>query len=174
VPSAFGLHVWSALMERGASFGIGPFGVEAQRIMRLEKGHMIVGQDTDGLTRAYSAGLDWAVKLDKDDFAGKPELVWQQGFDEAQRLVGLQPLDSTLVPEEASLIVEGEREIVGRVTSSRFSPTLERSICLGFVLPHLSSPGRIVTIRLPDGRRVPARVTEQLAHFDPEGVRLRG
>ncbi len=174
VPSAFGLHVWSALMERGAGFGIGPFGVEAQRIMRLEKGHMIVGQDTDGLTRAYSAGLDWAVKLDKDDFAGKPELVWQQGFDEAQRLVGLQPLDSTLVPEEASLIVEGEREIVGRVTSSRFSPTLERSICLGFVLPHLSSPGRIVTIRLPDGRRVPARVTEQLAHFDPEGVRLRG
>jgi sarcosine oxidase, subunit alpha len=162
-------------MDRGADLGIGAFGVEAQRIMRLEKGHMIVGQDTDGLTKAFSAGLDWAIKLDKDDFAGKPELAWQQhGIDEGLRLVGLQPLDGRLVPDEASLIVEGEREIVGRVTSSRFSPTLERSICLGFVSPHLKAPGTIVTIRLPDGRRVPARVTEHLAHFDPEGVRLRG
>jgi len=162
-------------MERGADLGIGVFGVEAQRIMRLEKGHLIVGQDTDGLTKALSAGLEWAVKLDKDDFAGKPELVWQQqGVDEGLRLVGLQPLDGRLVPDEASLIVEHDEEIVGRVTSSRFSPTLERSICLGLVSPHLDAPGRIVTIRLPDGRRVPARVTEQLAHFDPEGVRLRG
>jgi sarcosine oxidase, subunit alpha len=175
VPAAFGLHVWETLMDRGADLGIGAFGVEAQRIMRLEKGHMIVGQDTDGLTKAFSAGLDWAIKLDKDDFAGKPELAWQQhGIDEGLRLVGLQPLDGRLVPDEASLIVEGEREIVGRVTSSRFSPTLERSICLGFVSPHLKAPGTIVTIRLPDGRRVPARVTEHLAHFDPEGVRLRG
>jgi sarcosine oxidase subunit alpha len=175
VPAAFGLHVWETLMDRGADLGIGAFGVEAQRIMRLEKGHMIVGQDTDGLTRAFSAGLDWAIKLDKDDFAGKPELAWQQhGVDESQRLVGLQPLDARLVPDEASLIIEGDREIVGRVTSSRFSPTLERSICLGFVSPHLEGPGTVVTIRLPDGRRVPARVTEHLAHFDPEGVRLRG
>lgn len=177
VPAAFGLHVWDTLMEGGADLGIGAFGVEAQRIMRLEKGHMIVGQDTDGLTKAFSAGLEWAIKLDKDDFAGKPELAWQQhGFDEGLRLVGLQPLDGGLVPEESSLIVEGDEEdeeIVGRVTSSRFSPTLERSVCLGFVSPRLDAPNTIVTIRLPDGRRVPARVTEQLAHFDPEGVRLR-
>ena len=62
----------------GADLGVSPFGVEAQRMLRLEKGHFIVGQDTDGLTRAYSAGLDGLVKLDKDDFVGKPELVWQQ------------------------------------------------------------------------------------------------
>ena len=54
-----------------------PFGLEAQRIMRLEKGHFIVGQDTDAVTQAFAAGLDWLVKLDKDDFAGKPELVWE-------------------------------------------------------------------------------------------------
>ena len=64
-------------MDRGADLGIAPFGVEAQRILRLEKGHLIVGQDTDGLTRGFSAGLDWAIKLDKDDFLGKPELAWQ-------------------------------------------------------------------------------------------------
>jgi sarcosine oxidase subunit alpha len=174
VPAAYGLHVWEALMDRGAGLGVGPFGVEAQRILRLEKGHLIVGQDTDGLTGAYSAGLAWAVKLDKEDFAGKPELVWQSGRDDYHRLVGLQPHDGSVVPPEASQIVEGEDKIVGRITSSRMSPTLGRSICLGLVAPHLANPGTAVTVCLPDGERIPARVTEHHAHFDPEGIRQRG
>jgi sarcosine oxidase subunit alpha len=173
VPAAYGLHVWETLMEVGADLGIGAFGVEAQRIMRLEKGHMIVGQDTDGLTKAFSAGLAWAVKLDKDDFVGRPELAWQRPDDDLM-LVGLQPGDGSVVPPEASQIVQGERQILGRVTSSRWSPTLGRSICLGFVAPHLAEPGTVVTVLLPDGRRIEATVTPQLAHVDPEGVRLRG
>ncbi|MEO8630985.1 MAG: 2Fe-2S iron-sulfur cluster-binding protein, partial [Betaproteobacteria bacterium] len=43
-------YLWDALVESGADFGIRPFGVEAQRLLRLEKGHIIIGQDTDGLT----------------------------------------------------------------------------------------------------------------------------
>ena len=174
VPAAYGLHVWEALVERGADLGVEPFGVEAQRILRLEKSHFIVGQDTDGLTGAYGAGLGWAVKLDKEDFAGKPELVWQSGRDDYFSLVGLQPHDGSVVPPEASQIVEGKREIVGRITSSRMSPTLGRSICLGFVAPHLAGPGTTVTVHLPDGERIPARVMEHHAHFDPEGGRQRG
>ena len=76
VPAAYGLHVWETLMQSGADLGVGPFGVEAQRILRLEKGHFIVGQDTDGLTGPYDVGLGRMVRLDKDDFAGKPELAW--------------------------------------------------------------------------------------------------
>jgi sarcosine oxidase, subunit alpha len=174
VPAAYGLHVWDTLMVRGADLGVAPFGVEAQRIMRLEKGHLIVGQDTDGLTKGFSAGLDWAIKLDKDDFVGKPELVWQHRVNGDMRLVGLRPVDGKEVPPEASQIVEGRNTIVGRITSSRMSPTLGRSICLGFVAPHLAEPGTVVTVQLPDRRRVDATVQPQLAHFDPEGVRLRG
>jgi sarcosine oxidase, subunit alpha len=70
--------------------------------------------------------------------------------------------------------VEGEKRIVGRITSSRMSPTLGRSICLGFVAPHLAEPGTTVTVHLPDGERIPARVMEHHAHFDPEGARQRG
>jgi len=173
VPAAYGLYVWETLLERGADLGIEPFGVEAQRILRLEKGHFIVGQDTDGLTGAYGTGLGVLVKLDKEDFAGKPELAWQSGRDDYFRLVGLQPLDGSVVPPEASQIVEGKNGIAGRITSSRMSPTLERSICLGFVAPHLTEPGTTVTVHLPDGKRIPARVIEHHAHFDPEGVRQR-
>jgi sarcosine oxidase subunit alpha len=173
VPAGYGLFLWETLLREGEDLGVRPFGIEAQRIMRLEKGHFIVGQDSDGLTQGFGA-LDGLIKLDKTDFAGKPELVWQQkGAGEYQRLVGLQPLDPQVVPAESSLIVEGESTIVGRITSSRRSPTLGRSICLGFVAPHLSAPGRVVTVLLPDRTRVAVRVMERLAHFDPEGVRLR-
>src|SRR5579859_7896689 len=160
VPAGYGLHVWETLMDRGQDLGVAAFGVEAQRILRLEKGHFIVGQDTDGLTRGFSAALDWAIKLDKDDFLGKPELVWQHDLENGSgsRLVGLQPVDGSLVPPEASQIVDGRR-IVGRVTSSRMSPTLGRSICLAQVEAALAAPGTLVT--------------EHLAHVDPEGSRMR-
>jgi sarcosine oxidase, subunit alpha len=172
VPAGYGLHVWVTLLDRGGDLGIAPFGVEAQRILRLEKGHFIVGQDTDGLTRAFSAGLDWAIKLDKEDFAGKPELSWQLAAGVGEKLVGLQPADGSIVPAEASLIVEGSR-IVGRITSSRMSPTLRRSICLALVEGRLAEPGTAVTVRLPSGQRIDARVMPQHAHVDPDGGRMR-
>ncbi len=175
VPASYGLHVWEALLEAGADLGIRPFGVEAQRILRLEKGHLIVAQDTDGLTRAHSAGLGGMVKLDKDDFAGKQELAWHEtyGVATAPRLVALQPLDPTAVPPEASQIVTSGGDILGRVTSSRMSPTLGHGICLAQVDPSIAVPGTVVTIRLPDGSDTRATVQEDLAFVDPEGVRLR-
>jgi len=175
VPAGYGRHVWEALLSAGADLGAAAFGVEAQRILRLEKGHFIVGQDTDGLTTAFNAGLDWLVKLDKDDFVGKPELVWErQRLDGGSRLVGLQPVDASIVPPEASQIVRGSSTIVGRITSSRMSPTLGRSVCLAYVAADLTEPGTVVTVRLPDGRDIAATVMSQHAHFDPEGTRLRG
>jgi sarcosine oxidase subunit alpha len=175
VPGAYGLHVWEALLEAGKDLGAAPFGVEAQRIMRLEKGHFIVGQDTDGLTKAGAAGLDWLVKLDKADFLGRPELVWEREGGSPSRLVGLQPVDPLVVPPEGCQIVTPDGTgIVGRITSSRRSPTLQRSIALGFVADGLARPGTVVQVRLPGGDLAPARVMEHHAHFDPEGSRLRG
>lgn len=175
VPSGHGLHVWEALMTAGSDLGVRPFGLEAQRIMRLEKGHFIVGQDTDGLTKAPSTGMTPLIKLDKDDFVGKPELAWAIEQDDLPSIVAIQTLDGQIVPHEASQIVrEGTNEILGRITSSRMSPTLNRSICLGQVLPEASAPGTELTIVLANGKRTQARVMEHHAHFDPEGERLRG
>ena len=173
VPASYGLHVWETLLAAGQDLGAGPFGVEAQRILRLEKGHLIVGQDTDGLTQGFSAGLGWAIKLDKDDFAGQPELAWQAANADYPRLVGLQPVDGSVVPPEACQIVGDGSSIVGRITSSRMSPALGRSICLAQLAAHLATPGTQVDVLLPDGRRVPARVMDGLAHFDPDGERMR-
>ncbi|GAA1121766.1 2Fe-2S iron-sulfur cluster-binding protein [Citricoccus alkalitolerans] len=172
VPASYGLHVWEALLEAGQDLSVAPFGVEAQRVLRLEKGHLIVGQDTDGLTQAYSAGLDWAIKDDKPDFAGKAELAWQRAGRTGTRLVALQPVDPEIVPAEASQVLRPGGRIAGRITSSRHSPTLGRSICLGQLEPALARPGTIVAVRLPDGRTVEATVMSRLAHLDPEGTLL--
>jgi len=175
VPASYGLHVWQTLLDVGQDLGIAPFGIEAQRILRLEKGHLIVGQDTDGLTQAYQAGLGGLVKLAKEDFSGKPELAWQEMRDgDYSRLVAIETVNPNLVPPEASQIVRNGNEIVGRITSSRMSPTLKRSICLAHVPAALAAPGSRVTIVLENGDRVDAIVREDLAFVDPEGVRLRG
>ena len=174
VPAGHGRHVWEALMEAGADLGVGPFGLEAQRIMRLERGHFIVGQDTDGLTLAPSTGLSPLIKLDKDDFAGLPELAWAADR-RLPMIVAIQPDDPDVVPPEASQIVRGDtNEILGRITSARMSPTLGRSVCLGQVEPELAAGGTKVTVLLTSGERISATVIDHHAHFDPSGERLRG
>ena len=184
VPAGNGPHVWQALLAAGADLGVAPFGLEAQRIMRLEKGHFIVGQDTDALTKAPTAGLEWLIKLDKPDFTGRPELAWaldgEPGTDgpaALPRLVALQPRDPGFVPPEACQIVAadeaGAERIIGRITSSRFSPTLERSICLAQVEADHAEAGTTLTVVNTDGRRRPAMVMAHHAHFDPTGERLR-
>ena len=64
--------------------------------------------------------------------------------------------------------------VVGRITSSRYSPTLGRSIGLAQVIPGYATPGTEVIVRLIDGSDSVVRVMEHHAHFDPEGTRLRG
>ena len=184
VPAGYGPHVWQALLGAGGDLGVAPFGLEAQRIMRLEKGHFIVGQDTDALTKAPTAGLEWLIRLDKPDFCGRPELQWalegEQGAGEAQelpRLVALQPNDPAYVPPEGCQIVamrpNGNERIIGRITSSRFSPTLQRSICLAQVEAGHAAPENALTIVGTDGRRRRSVVMAHHAHFDPAGERLR-
>lgn len=174
VPAGYGLHAWKTLLKQGRDLGVRPFGVEAQRILRLEKGHLIVGQDTDGLTGAYGAGLDGLVKLDKDDSSGLPELRWQHERRDGVRLVGLQTTQESLVPAEGSQLVDDDGRICGRVTSSRMSPARGRSVCLGQVDARFAEPGTQVTVRLVDGGTATAVVTEHRAQVDPEGLRLRG
>ena len=175
VPSGHAVHVWEQLLEQGADLGVEAFGLEAQRIMRLEKGHFIVGQDTDGLSKAPVTGLNPLLKLDKDDWAGMPEVAWTMESGDHPVIVACQPDNGSVVPEEAAQILRsGTTEIVGRVTSSRMSPTLNRSICLAQVTKEFAAPGTSLEVLLVSGERITATVQEHHAHFDPEGVRLRG
>jgi sarcosine oxidase subunit alpha len=168
-PSAYGEYLWNALLEAGADLDILPFGLEAQRILRLEKKHILVGQDTDALSDPYGAGLAGLVKLDKADFLGRRALVELQGAEVPERLVGLR-IDGDTVPPEGSAIVEDGRA-VGRLTSSRWSEAAGGIVGMGWVPAARAEDGEVVTIGF-DGRVAQARVADR-PFYDPEGSRLR-
>ena len=88
VAAEYGPALWDALMAAGKAHDIGVFGVEAQRLLRLEKGHLIVGQDTDGLTTPYDVGLEWALAMAKPFFVGKRSLQAIANKPRRQQLVG--------------------------------------------------------------------------------------
>ena len=168
-PSEYAEHLWSALMEAGAEFGIAPFGLEAQRVLRLEKGHIIVGQDTDAATDPLDAGMRWAVRFDKPDFIGRGGLVANRARPSREKLVGFVMRDG-FVPEDGQPVVE-EGEPIGRVTSSRMSPTLKKGFGLAWVPEKLAREGAEILIR-SGGNNWPAVVTMEPA-YDPSGLRLR-
>ncbi|MCZ6676847.1 MAG: aminomethyltransferase family protein, partial [Candidatus Poribacteria bacterium] len=175
-PAGYALHVWEALMAAGEEFGIVPFGVEAQRVLRLEKAHIIVGQDTDAMSDALSANMAWAVKLDKPDFLGKPSLMRVSAQGSKQLLVGFKMTRQEVVPDEGTQIVlpraDGTLDIIGWVTSSRFSPTLEEAIGLCWLPTGVATQnGAAFTIRMNGGLEE-ARIHHG-AFYDPEGERLR-
>ena len=176
VPSAYALHVWEAIMQAGEEFRISPFGVEAQRVLRLEKGHIIVGQDTDALTNPLEADMEWAVKLGKEDFLGKYSLqrISKRGLQ--NKLVGFTMPDGTL-PEEANQIVVKNPskpiglEIIGRVTSVRYSPTLNKIVGLCWLPVDKAKDGTEFLVRVK-GELKTGRVISH-PFYDPDGSKLR-
>lgn len=167
VPASMAGTLWDALMVAGASAGIRPFGVEAQRLLRLEKGHIIIGQDTDGLTSPFEAGLDWAVKMDKPFFVGQRSLQIVAKKPLRHKLVGITlTVSEAQAPQECHLVVM-DGDIAGRVTSIAWSPTLGCYIGLAYVSPEYATPGGTIHIRLTDGQMVPATVST-VPFYDPD------
>ena len=163
VPAGNGAALWDALMDAGADHGIAPFGVEAQRLLRLEKGHVIVGQDTDGLTHPAEAGMIWAL-ADKPYFVGDRAVAIHQTRDAVRALVGFTLPPGSPVPEENHLVIQGG-DIAGRVTSAGLSTEDDRVIGLAYVPPELSDEGGQFHIRV-DGNLIAATVAP-LPFYDP-------
>lgn len=161
--------LWQAVLEAGRESNIRPFGVEAQRLLRLEKRHLIVGVDTDALTNPYEAEMGWAVKLDKPDFVGKALLSRAANDLSRERLIGFVLREPGLPEDGAAVVVDGQ--LAGRVTSSRHSPAQRSAVGLAWVKAPQAQEGATIDVRV-DGKLVQARVTMQ-PFYDPEGGRLR-
>ncbi len=169
VPASAGEALWDALMNAGRNFDIRAFGVEAQRVLRLEKGHIIIGQDTDGLTFPHEAAMEWAIAKAKPFFVGKRAIDVQAARPLTRRLVGFTlPADAPL-PEECNLTVRNG-EIIGRVTSVASSPTLGKVVGLAYVAPDQIAPGTRFEIKLSSGTIVHGEVVS-VPFYDPDTKR---
>ncbi|MFQ5860928.1 MAG: glycine cleavage system aminomethyltransferase GcvT [Dehalococcoidia bacterium] len=152
VPWQAGPPLWRALMERGAQ----PCGLGARDVLRLEAGLLLHGSDTDQTTTPLEAGLERFVRLEKGEFVGSSALLRQQQEGLQRRLVGFVIQGQGVARHGYPLLVQGQP--VGAVTSGTYSPTLDRSIGLGYVRVEYATSGQSLQVDIR-GRQVEAQVT---------------
>jgi len=170
-PAAYGEDVWNAILIAGEAEGIRPFGLEPQRILRLQKQHIIVGQDTDSESTPFGAGMPWAVKLDKPEaFIGRWALARAAEVPAETALVGFTLADGQ-VPTEGAVVLDQQGRAAGQVTSARHSRQLGRVIGMAWVPSGLAGDGQSIAIS-DNGARLSASVVTE-PFYDPAGEMLR-
>ena len=175
VPSCYGLALWQSIVDTGAT----PYGTETMHVLRAEKGYPIIGQDTDGTVTPQDLGMSWAVSKKKADFLGKRSFARaENNRPDRKQLVGLLPVDPSVLLPEGSQLIESEVvpeppvRMLGHVTSSYDSAALGRTFALALVRSGRERVGE--TLYVPVGDQVvPVAVTESVL-FDKEGARRDG
>jgi sarcosine oxidase, subunit alpha len=169
-PSAHGEFLWDALMDAGRPHGLTPFGLEPQRLLRLQKMHVLIGQDTDSESTPFAAAMPWIVKLDKEtDFIGKWALEHYADVEPETALVGFTMADGH-VPTEGAVVVRSG-VAAGQVTSSRYSPQVGKVIGLAWVPKDLAAEDAAITIS--DNGATYDAVVRTKPFYDPDGEVLR-
>ncbi len=176
VPAGQGMAFWEACLAAGAGHGIMPYGTEALHVMRAEKGFIMIGDETDGTVIPQDLNLGWAISKKKADYLGKrgQERSFLANPDR-WRLVGLQTLDGSVIPDGAYAVApgvnaNGQRNTEGRVTSTYYSPTLKRGIAMGLVARGPERMGETVTFATTTGAMIAARIVDPVV-YDREGAR---
>ncbi|MDJ1014945.1 MAG: 2Fe-2S iron-sulfur cluster-binding protein [Paracoccaceae bacterium] len=179
IPTSQGRAFWDALLEAGKPHGITPYGTEALHIMRAEKGFIMIGDETDGTVIPQDLGLNWAISKKKEDFLGKRAQEREHMTDPLRwKLVGLETEDGSVLPDgayvaEPGVNANGQRRVQGRVTSTYYSPTLERGIAMGLVERGPDRMGETLEFPTIGGGAVKARIVSPV-FYDPDGEKLNG
>lgn len=162
--AADSVRLWRTLLDLGEDMGIHPHGMDVLFQLRLEKGHVIVGQDTDFDSTPRRIHHEWAVKLDKPEFLGRQAVVRTNKVPLDRQLVGLE-MDLP-APMEGAVVWNGT-DYAGTVASSTASHSLGKAVMLAWIWLTNGSLPDSVTI---DGRT--ARRAE-LPFYDPGDERSR-
>ena len=174
VPASQGRAFWDALLEAGEEFGVMPYGTEALHVMRAEKGFIMIGDETDGTIIPQDLNMQWAISKKKEDFIGKRAQERSYMVDENRwKLVGLETLDGSVIPDGAYAADEGnnpngQRNVQGRVTSTYYSPTLKRGIAMGIVKNGPNRMGEVIEFQKTDGTSIKAKIVDQV-FYDKDG-----
>lgn len=132
VPAPRAEKYWKEIVEAGKRFGISPVGLAARDTLRFEASYCLYGHELDDETTPLEAGLKWVVKLKKrNEFVGRDALAAELANGSPRRLVGLE-LAGRHIARHDYPVMQAD-EVVGRVTSGTFSPTLGQSLCMAYI-----------------------------------------
>ena len=171
-----GLSMWETLIDAGQEFDIMPYGTEALHVLRAEKGFIMIGDETDGTVTPQDLNLGWAISKKKDDFIGK-RAQQRLHFNDPDRwtLVGLQTLDGSVLPDgiyavESPSQSSDKSVMIGRVTSTYYSPTLQAGIAMGLVQRGKDRLGDVIEFAGLNKKTYEARIVSSV-FVDPDGER---
>ncbi|GLO70068.1 sarcosine oxidase subunit alpha [Phaeobacter inhibens] len=174
VAASEGQAFWAALMEAGKEFGVMPYGTECLHILRAEKGFIMIGDETDGTVIPQDLGLNWALSKKKEDFLGKRAHTRSHMADpDRWQLVGLETTDGSVLPDGAYAVgngvnANGQKNTIGRVTSTYYSSNLGRGIAMGLVKHGPKRMGEVIEFPGTDGTIYKAKIVDQV-FYDKEG-----
>ncbi|MDP2973722.1 MAG: glycine cleavage system aminomethyltransferase GcvT [Candidatus Diapherotrites archaeon] len=148
--------VWNALMQAGKEFGLMPCGLAARDSLRLEAGMLLYGQDIDSEHSILLCPYEKIVSWNKG-FFGKRALVKQRRLGVREKLIGFELVEKGIARHGCEILV-GEKK-AGIATSAGFSPTLKKSIGLGYIAKEFGEIGQEIEIDIR-GKRVKAKVVD--------------
>jgi len=149
--------VWEKLLSGGRELGICPVGLGARDVLRLEAGMCLYGNDIDENTSPVEAKLNWVVRLEKPDFVGKNAIMGLKERGPSRVRVGFRMKEKGIPRQSQDILVDAE--LVGKVSSGTFSPTLSVGIGMGYVPPSLAAVGETFSVGIRD-RKVRAEVVK--------------
>lgn len=159
------VKLWRALLDLGEEYGIRPHGLETLLTLRLEKGHIIVGQDTDFDSTARRVHHDWMVNMKKEEpFIGRHSVLRTNRIELDKMLVGFEMVGQPPIEGE---VIWLDDAYAGYVTSAGYSPTLGKSVMLGWLYYADGELPEEVTINGRTAQRVPT------PFYDKEATRAR-
>jgi sarcosine oxidase subunit alpha len=174
VDASHGQAFWDALMAVGANLGVMPYGTECLHILRAEKGFIMIGDETDGTVIPQDLSLNWAISKKKEDFLGKRAQLRSHMTDQNRwKLVGLETIDGSTLPDGAYAVGEGtnengQRNMIGRVTSTYHSPTLGKGIAMGLIHNGPDRMGEVLSFPGTDGKTYEAKIVDAV-FYDKAG-----
>lgn len=146
---------WGGLLTAGVPHGLAPAGLGARDTLRLEAGMPLYGHEIDDTVNPVEAGLDWAVKLDKE-FVGASVLRAEAKHGPKRRLMGLD-IDSKRIARQGAAVKSGGATVAAILSGTK-SPTLDKVIGTALLPAALAAPGTAVEVEVKEGQCVPATV----------------
>lgn len=141
-----------------------PAGLGARDTLRLEAGLPLYGHELDEHTDPFSAGLDFAVTLDKDEreqgepFIGQEALKKIKASGPPMQLIGLR-LEGKRTPRQGKTLRKSDKAL-GKVTSGCLSPTLGHPIAMALVERGSCGLGETIEVEIGAEKNAEAQVVE--------------
>lgn len=145
-PIEYAEVLWDKLLEVGNSYRIKPVGLGARDTLRLEVRFALYGHELSPEINPYEARLGWVVNLDKPEFVGKEALLKIRLEGIRRRLIGFEVEGKRIARQGFPIYLD--KSLIGFVTSGMYSPTLKKSLGLGYVTREFATIGTLLSISI--------------------------